>query len=662
MTKYTLGIDLGTYNSAAAVLGPQGMVAPVSASPDRQLWARTGESIKPFPSVVTYTPEGKVRAVGLDAKKLAEQEPQFSIWGVKRLLGKTYHEALAHGELDRMLLPVEPDARNGRCVFEIGDREIQPEDVCAELLRFIRRTAEKEFKAVFPEVVLSVPAYFDAIHISAVKDAADRAGFGHVETIPEPVAAALAFNIPVTPRPLNFLVFDIGAGTLDVTAAEVWRSKPGAAGISCRCLKNTGDTHLGGLDMDDRLVEYVSTAMEVSPGDEDRLRLRRAVEGAKVSLSTNATAAIETPIDGSARRYELTRMELEEALRGEPRDLIEACRDQVTDAIREAGWTPEKVEHLLLIGGPIAMPCLRKVLEEIHRRNPAVLAQLKQFDGAGEGAVDRMLAVAIGAAKSRDTSLTKIHPYGYGFVRVRLEPVANQPVYRVHREPAILVPRDSVFPSEPVTVMPENPFYRVDHIFSIELIQHVPESEGGALGAGKHEFRFLGEQQLSFARIPYAMQVSMRLNENGELETTLRNALGSESVTRVGVGSLVRNPIELPTTGTMPKDPCSVKELTFVPEKAEGVRKCLAGLCSFVSAKTRAKPTQDPYLLESLQTGQYLLGRWGGSPKDDVMQAHNAALEVLGRALELKYLDQNEYGRLHDELSAARSACWVAKD
>jgi hypothetical protein len=531
------------------------------------------------------------------------------------------------------------------------------------LLRSIRRAAEREFKLVFPEVVLSVPAYFDAIHVGALKDAAGRAGFDHVDTIPEPVAAALAFNITVTPRPLNFLVFDLGAGTLDVTAAEVWRTKPGPGGLNCRCLKDTGDTHLGGLDMDDRLVEYLIGAMQLDGlGDEDRLRLRRAIEGAKIRLSTETTATVQFEVGSKHAIYELSRIEFEGALKGasgaDDRNLIEACRQQVLLALNGAGWTAERVEHLLLIGGPTAMPCIRRMLEEIFHRNPTVLAQIRQPGTTMTEGVDPMLAVAKGAAQSHGTQLTKIHPYGYGFIDVRLEPVADQPVNRVHRVPRILVARDSVFPSEPVTVTPDNPYYRLDHIFSIEIIQHVPSSEIGTPSVSKQEFRFLGEHQLGFARIPYLMQVSMRLNENGELETTLRNLLGAELATYVGVGSLSRHPIELPTSKIEAQTSSGHTPLRFVPENAETVKRCASGILSFMHAKTRARPSADPYLLESMERLQAIIGCWGSSLKDEVNQVFNTAQEVLSRALELKVIEPNEHNRHNDELVAARCTCY----
>jgi molecular chaperone DnaK (HSP70) len=656
MNKPTLGIDLGTYNSAAAVLAGKDDPVPISASPERRFWGRSNERIKPFPSVVVYHADGTVRAVGCEAKELAEQEPAYAVWGVKRLLGKTYREAKDHGELDRMLLRVEPDGSNGRCMFELGDNEIRPEQVCGELLRYIRSAAQRQTGMDLSEVVISVPAYFDAIAISATVEAAKLAGFGQVETIPEPVAAALAYDLQVTPRPVNFLVFDIGAGTLDVTAAEVWRTHTGPGGLECRCKKNTGDTHLGGLDMDDCLLSQVQAAMAAEfLSDEERLALRRAVEAAKIRLSTEAETSFDVTVQGARNTHRLTRFELEGALRSGPRDLLAACEQQVREALDGAGWKRvEQVDRVLLVGGPTAMPCVRGVLEGVFRRNPAVLAQIREADSAVRQAVDPMLAVAVGAAKSRGTQVTKIHPYGYGFVNVRIEPLPGEPMNLITREPALLVPRDSVFPSKPAATMPDTISHR-GKVSMIEIIQHVPSAEQRGQGHGAGEFRFLGEFQLAFTGAPRMLRISMELNENGELETTIRT--GRESVTYVGVGCLGRDPIELPTRKKEAQRD-SQPRWVFVRENAEAVRQWGRGFARFLLAKVTASARRDRYVGESLDRLQVALTRWGAYPEGDVTEVFNGGKELLLRAQEVKMMDDSERHRWEDELDAAHSRCY----
>lgn len=660
LNRPMLGIDLGTYNSAAAVLLPKAKILIVSAAQDRRFWKTSKERIKPFPSVVVYSADGSVRAVGYEAKELAESEPEFAVWGVKRLLGKSYKEAIEHGELDRMLLPVEPDGTNGRCTFEIGDKEISPEDVCAEILRYIRRAAEEQAAAQLTDVVISVPAYFDAIHVGATVDAAKRAGFLQVDTIPEPVAAALAHELNVTPRPLNFLVFDIGAGTLDVTAAEVWRSEPGASGLKCRCLKNTGDTHLGGLDMDDRLVAHIEGEMKSGMlSADERLLLRRAVEAAKIRLSSEPETRIEFKVKDDQMVRKLMRTELEEILRGEAKDLLGACEDQVREALRGARWRAEDVDQLLLIGGPTAMPCVRHVLENIFRRNPVVLSQIRQTETEEAVSVDPMLAVAVGAAKSKGKALHKIHSYGYGFVNVRVEP--GEPLWREIREPKILVERDSAFPSPPIVVTPDNPFYRGDNIFSIEVIQHVPDTEQKIPGLGERKFRFLGICQLAFTPNPlitYIMQVSMQLNENGELETTIRNLMGSESATYVGVGSLQRHPVELPTAKLIPPPSKPSGRWVFLPENAGAIKQWGDGFSRFLRAKVTAEGRRHREIEDAVDRLQMSLSRWGAFLQDDANSVYNGGNNLLWRALELKLITEPEKHGWQNQLEEARRRCY----
>ena len=669
--KHVLAIDLGTYNSAAVVLHPTGEIKVISENPEHRIWKKSGESIKPFPSVVVYHPSGKVRAVGREAKDLAETEPDWAVWGVKRLLGKTYKEAVEHNETGRMLIPVEPDETNGRCMFIFEEEDVRPEDVLAELLKHIRHTAESQTKTDLPDVIISVPAYFDAIAVGATIDAAKKAGFEGIHTIPEPVAAAVAMDIDVTPRPLNFLVFDIGAGTLDVSAAEVWRSKPGFAGLSCDCKKNTGDTHLGGMDMDDRLVRLLTERMELmNLNEEDRHALRRAAEAAKVRLSLKQEAEVRLRIGGTERTYVLNRFEFEEALRSDPMDLVEGCRNQVQAALKGAGWKDEDVDYLLLVGGPTAVPCLMQMLSSLFYRNSKVMGQIRDFEEGlrsvsdseeHKSSLDRMLAVAIGAANSTGVAMKKIHPYGYGFVNIRLEPEKDPGWYKEIRESRIVLPRDTGIPSDPVVVIPDNPFYRKDKVFCLELIQHVPESEQEVHGFEKHPYRFLGEMHLPFRRLPFMVQVLMRLNENGELETRVKNLYGPESITFIGAGSLLRVPIELPVMERKYFPPERISDgikYVFVAAHSEEMKQWGEGFQRFLSAKTRNISRVDPFITDKLDDMQRALNAWDKDLETGVNMVFTIGAELLYRAQELKIITEGEYHNYDDNRVKIREKCF----
>jgi molecular chaperone DnaK (HSP70) len=671
--EYVLGIDLGTYNSAAMVMTPDGDLVPISASPERRFWRKTGERIKPFPSVVVFHSDGSVRAVGYDAKEIAISEPHLAAWGVKRLLGKSYKEAKEHGELDRLLLSVEPDDENGRTIFEFKDRDIRPEQVCAELLKHMKEAAESQIGTKLPNVTLSVPAYFDGIHVPAIVEAATLAGFDRVDTVPEPVAAALAYDIHITPRTVYVGVIDIGAGTLDCTTTEIWRTTPGPEGIRCETKKNTGHTHLGGLDMDDRIVELLRKRLKLEYlSDQDRLKLRRAAEAAKIALSDTEVFTIEININQEKKAYTLHRDELEKALRADEslklegvldfsaRDLLYECEQQVRLALQGAGWTPEDLDILLLVGGPTAMPCVRNMLKGVFRANPRILAQINEVEerNGDETGFDPMLAVAMGAAiyKGSREHVKKIHPYGYGFIEVRAEPLEDMSTYKIVREQRILVDPDTEFPSDASFFVTDDLFYRGDKIFSLEVIQQVPDSEKKLPGMPEQPYRFLGEFQLAYTRIPFRMQVSMRLNENGELETTIKNLLGFEKAKYIGIAACQRHGIELPTAKLHTN--LGTGRWRFFGDETESVRQWAEGFSRFMHSKVGNPRPLEAHMQDRLAELDLVLSSWGDFLEGQVNKVYTLAMMLLQRGHELKIISESERYQWEQELVARRGRCY----
>jgi hypothetical protein len=442
----------------------------------------------------------------------------------------------------------------------------------------------------------------------------------------------------------------------------VRRVRPGPDGLECHCRMNSGDTHLGGLDMDDRLVGHLLQRMELEQLDAaSRSGLRRIAEEAKVRLSTETETCVEFPCNGQTRRCTLTRNQLEDVLRAAPKDLIESCRNQVFEALRGAQWQPEEVDHLLLVGGPTAMPCLRRMLAGVFRHNLKVAARLENESGpANRETLDPMIAVAIGAAKSQLSSLTKVHPYGYGFVEVFIERLPGQPAHRVHREPCMLIPCDSAYPALPRVVAPRNPFYHRDGIYTLEVIQEVPGPEQEIPGLGRRKYRFLGAFQLAFSGQAFHMQVYMRLNENGELETTIQNLLGGEAVTYTGVASLRRCPIELPTSEIGYVDVgrrCTVK---FQAEKADGVVRLAERVTQVLLEKHRLAGDQD--LDTTLAALELAFKNRLQDPERQVNHLFALGRSALHRSAELKLLSEPEKNRLERELLDARAACFLASE
>lgn len=653
MPKASLGIDLGTSHTAACVyVEGDGVhtIAPTTAAAES---TDPRKRVKPFRSVVRLDERtGAIAAVCDQIPDTDTEDRHLLVDGAKRLIDQTYIEALDHDDLGRTIVQVQPEAGTGRCVYEVGEHQIRPVEVQAAILRHVKLAAEATMARDFDSVVLSVPAFFDASAIGATCEAAVLAGFKTVQTVPEPVAAALAMDIQISPRPIRTLTFDIGAGTTDVTAAELWRSAPGPSGLHCAVKKATGDTRLGGLDFDDALVGYLlHDVFRVDRlSDDDRFRLRRAAEAAKVELSTEQMATVAVDIAGRTHRHELTRRELECALhdhRG--RDLLLACTVQLKAAIAGAAWRPEDIDCLLLVGGPTVMPVIRNQVRQVFARNPKVLAQIES-----PAVVDPMLAVAKGAALFAQSETENRHPHGYGYVATTLERADAENTYVLRRTAQILIPCDTVFPSAVSETQAAWVFYGGQRLVSIELIQHVPQSQRAGCG----EYRFMGTCDLALNSTLAAIDISMRLNENGELETTLSNRLGEEGLTLVGVNGMRRLPIELPITRTE-RLSLARRDWVFVPDYQGGVRRWSVALADTVRNAMAPTHQSDCHLQASLTRLEGAIAA-ASSVTDEhgVTELYNAGRSLLARAYELRLIAEADRSSMSADLARARQCCY----
>jgi|GEM_PF-1690815 len=538
-----LGIDLGTYNSEAAIVTIKDDGSDVIIEILRPKNDSTQiEKIKSFPSFVAYNKDGTVQYVGIEAKRRLPLDPEKVIWGMKRLLGKTYSEATEQNEIDRFLYQIEPDSDTGQCSIIIGQKKLHPEDVCAELLRKIRREAERISGVRFHEVVISVPAYFDAVPVTSIIHAAKKAGFEQIHTIPEPVAAAIIYNIPVTPRPSKVLVFDLGAGTLDVTLGLLRRNGLNIKDITFIIKTTTGNTHLGGIDMDDRMETLILKKLDISDRTElntDNLnKLRAIAENTKIKLSKEKIVEISGFM--GYRKFHITEEEFRRALKGcaNETDILEECDQQVYLALDNAGWSVREIDLLFLIGGPSSLPIIQDRLSQIFRDNPNVTEQMNHYR-QGLEKVDLMTAVAQGAALSQETSRILVHPYGYGFVDMDFLP--NE----IISKPVILIPRGASYPTKKVS---KRIGYCVcnEIITKIQIIQQLPP------GVDTNEFRSLGEVEIASQTPKSPIEIGMELNENEELCITLTDQLYGLKVEYAGIGRLRRTKIILPVH--MPRD------------------------------------------------------------------------------------------------------------
>ena len=347
-----IGIDLGTSNSAAAVLiGGRPTIIP----------SAEGTSIggKAFPSYVAFTKDGQV-LVGEPAKRQAVTNPDGTITGIKRKMGTDYK-------------------------VRVSGKEYTPEEVSAQILRKIKTDAETYLSDTVDKAVITVPAYFNDNQRQATKDAGTIAGLEVVRIINEPTAAALAFGLDKVGEH-KIMVFDLGGGTLDVTIMEI-----GEGVFEVR--STSGDTQLGGRDMDERLMDFVlekfksESGMDLRKDSMAMQRLREAVEVAKIELSSVLQTNINLPYitaDASGPKHlsmTLSRSKLEELIH----DVLERCQGPMVQAIKDSKLDKADIAKIIMVGGPTRMPVVQEFV--------------KSFMGKEiERGVDPMECVAMGAA------------------------------------------------------------------------------------------------------------------------------------------------------------------------------------------------------------------------------------------------------------------------
>lgn len=407
----SIGIDLGTYNSAASVALGRNRVAMIESKYGKTLYGKN------FPSFVLFDHNGCKQLVGQRAREELGRNPGLVVWGVKRLVGLSYQAALAQGELGRFAYDIE-EGPGGSILIRVGDERFTPSHVLEFILREIKEDAENPnvnplVGGAVDKAIISIPAYFKAIRTAPIIEAARHAGFEEVDTIAEPTAAAIDYCVDVE-KEANLLAFDIGAGTLDVTVMMVVNDGgeliPGE-------LCTSGHEALGGIDMDDLLFDHIVDRFDLAGirGEPTRMAiLSEEIEKAKIRLSTRKTATLDLP---GGRVAEIDRGELEEVLA----PLLERCRGPVGVALRQAGLAASDVDRVLFIGGPSNMPCVRKMVREEMERlgaTKAVVDDMSSTDTEGLP-VDPMECVARGASLKAGKIIEpvgKVISEGYGTI------------------------------------------------------------------------------------------------------------------------------------------------------------------------------------------------------------------------------------------------------
>ena len=351
-----IGIDLGTTNSAMAVMEGSEPEILVNAEGDRTT-----------PSVVGFGKDGE-RTVGKAAKNKAVTNPENTVASVKRFIGRSYGET---GEEQKTVAYNVKNGNGGRAVVAIDERDYMPEEISAMVLQKIKSDAEKRVGEPITQAVITVPAYFNDAQRQATKDAGKIAGLEVLRIINEPTAAALAYGLDKTNKDEKVLVFDLGGGTFDVSVLEL------GDGVFEVC-STAGDNHLGGDDWDQRIIDWLADKFQADNGIElrkDKMamqRLKEAAEKAKMELSSTTQTTINLPFISAGEAgplhldYTLTRAEFERITK----DLLDRCKLPVEQALKDADLKTGDVDEVILVGGSTRMPAVQELVEKITGKKP----------------------------------------------------------------------------------------------------------------------------------------------------------------------------------------------------------------------------------------------------------------------------------------------------
>ncbi len=369
MSNKILGIDLGTTNSAMAVFEGGNPTIIVNAEGDRTT-----------PSVVGFRSDGD-RVVGKAAKNQAVTNPKNTVFSIKRFMGRKYSEVAS--ELKTVPYTVK-EGQGGRAVASIDGQDFTPEQVSAMILQKMKTDAEKYLGETVTDAVITVPAYFNDAQRQATKDAGKIAGLNVKRIVNEPTAAALAYGLDKQGTDQRILVFDLGGGTFDVSILDL------ADGVF-EVLSTSGDNHLGGDDWDQRVIDWLADKFKQDNGIDLRQdpmalqRLKEAAENAKKELSAAQQATINLPFitaDATGPKhldYTLTRTEFERITH----DLLERCKQPVTNALRDANLRLSDLTEVILVGGSTRMPAVQELVKKMTGKQPNMSVNPDEVVAAG---------------------------------------------------------------------------------------------------------------------------------------------------------------------------------------------------------------------------------------------------------------------------------------
>jgi molecular chaperone DnaK len=503
-----IGIDLGTTNSAVAYM--------VAGKPEV---ITNTEGNRTTPSVVAINKNGE-RLVGQVAQRQRVTNAKNTIYGVKRLIGRKFTDQEVQKDLD--IMPYEIVKKGEGVAIKMGDKEYTPEEVSAMTLSKLKADAESFLGEKVTEAVITVPAYFDDSQRQATKDAGKIAGLEVKRIINEPTAAALAYGLE-SKKEEKIAVFDLGGGTFDISVLEL--------GDGVFEVKSTnGDTHLGGEDFDNRIVNHFLDVFKNNEGidlksDKAAMqRLKDEAEKAKKELSTTNETEINLPFltadaDGPKHfEYKLTRSKLEEIVS----DLIDRLASPVEKALKDAGLTAKEVDEVVLVGGMTRMPAVIEKVKEIFGKEP-----LKGVNPDEVVAIGAAIQGGVLAGDVKDVLLLDVTPLSLG-----IETMGGVATKLIERNTTVPTSKSETFSTA------------ADNQPQVEI--HVTQGERELARDNKSLGRFTLDGIAPAPRGVPQIEVTFNIDANGILHVTAKDkGTGKEqSITISNSGNLSKEDIE----------------------------------------------------------------------------------------------------------------------
>ena len=357
-----IGIDLGTTNSCVAVLDG-----------DKVRVLENSEGRRTTPSIVAYAKDGEI-IVGDAAKRQAVTNPKNTLFAIKRLIGLRYDDAEVQRDIGIMPFKITK-ADNGDAWVEVDDKKLAPPQISAEVLKKMKKTAEDILGEEVTEAVITCPAYFNDSQRQATKDAGRIAGLNVKRIINEPTAAAIAYGEDKAKGEQKIAVYDLGGGTFDISIIDIDEVD---GEKTFEVLATNGDTHLGGEDFDNRIVDYLIDEFKTEQGVDLRTdplalqRLKEAAEKAKIELSSSQQTDVNLPYitaDATGPKHmniKITRAKLESLVE----ELVTKTLEPVKTALSDAGLSPSDVNDVILVGGQSRMPMVQKLVADFFGKEP----------------------------------------------------------------------------------------------------------------------------------------------------------------------------------------------------------------------------------------------------------------------------------------------------